>query len=203
MKRLLGRLREVRDAFPPDVRLFLLRAFVLFIVWKSLYLFLWQKPRTLDEPLSRSVGRQTAWTLNLLNGTNSFSEREIYKSTVIEGETIRSPMSYVYRDDRKVIGIADNCNGLELLVLYMGFILAMPASWQRKAAFGLAGMLIVHCVNILRCVGLGSLMLHMREYFEFAHHYIFKMVIYATIFLLWVRFSRHIVLSKSDHAAVQ
>lgn len=203
MQRLVARLREVRDAFPPEVRLFLLRAFVLFVVWKSLYLFLWQKPRTLDEPLSRSVGRQTAWMLNLLNGTKSFTEREIYKTTVIEGESIRSPMSYVYQDDRKVIGIADNCNGLELLVLYMGFILAMPASWQRKAAFGIAGLAIVHGVNVLRCVGLGALMLNMRQYFEFAHHYIFKMFIYGTIFLLWVRFSRHIVLSKSGHADVQ
>jgi len=202
MQRLLDRIKDVRDAFPPAVRQFLVRALLLFIAWKALYLFLWQTPRTLDEPLTRSVGRQTTWVLNFLNGTDQFREREIYKTTYIEGERIQSPMSHVYLGDRRVIGIADSCNGLELFILYIGFILAMPAYWKRKLIYGTVGLLIVHVVNILRCVGLGALMLGMDEYFELAHHYIFKMFIYGTIFLLWVRFSRNIVLKPAADATV-
>jgi len=202
MQRLLDRIKDVRDAFPPAVRQFLVRALLLFIAWKALYLFLWQTPRTLDEPLTRSVGRQTTWVLNFLNGTDQFREREIYKTTYIEGERIQSPMSHVYLGDRRVIGIADSCNGLELFILYIGFILAMPAYWKRKLIYGTVGLLIVHVVNILRCVGLGALMLGMDEYFELAHHYIFKMFIYGTIFLLWVRFSRNIVLKPAADATI-
>lgn len=202
MHRLLDKIREVRDAFPPEVRQFLVRALLLFIVWKGLYLFLWQKPRTLDLPLTRSVGVQTAWVLDLLHGGGTFTEREVFRKTVIEGETILSPMSHVYQGDRRVIGIADGCNGLELFILYLGFILAMPTTWRRKIGYGLGGLAIVHIANILRCTGLGMLMLYRDEYFEFAHHYIFKMVIYGTIFLLWVRFSRKIVLKPAADATV-
>lgn len=202
MERLLQRIREVRDAFPPEVRLFLIRSFVLFVVWKSLYLFLWQQPRTLDAPLTRSVGVQTAWALNLFHADPTFTEREVFKRTIIEGQVIVSPMSHVYRGERRVIGIADNCNGLELFILYIGFILAMPTSWRRKWVYGIGGLAIVHGANILRCLGLAALMLYRDEYFDFAHHYIFKMMIYGTIFLLWVRFSRKISLKPAADATV-
>jgi exosortase family protein XrtF len=202
MKHLLERLRAFRDAFPKEVRQFLVRAFLLFVAWKSLYLFLWQAPRTLDAPLTRSVGVQTAWALNLFHGGATFTEREVFRRTVIEGAVILSPMSHVFQGNRRIIGIADNCNGLELFILYIGFILAMPTPWRRKIIYGLAGLAIVHVANILRCTGLAALMLYRDAYFEFAHHYIFKMMIYGTIFLLWVRFSRKISLKPAADATI-
>lgn len=77
MQRLLDRMKDMRDPFPPAIRQFLVRALVLFIAWQALYLFLWRTPRTLDEPPTRSVGRQTTWVLNFLHGTDLFREHEI------------------------------------------------------------------------------------------------------------------------------
>lgn len=86
--------------------------------------------------------------------------------------------------------IADPCNGLELLVLYLIFIIALPATLKRKLFFVVAGLLIIHFVNILRCVGLVALLIHYDEYFNIAHHYIFKMAVYFTIFLCWFWFAK-------------
>ena len=44
--------------------------------------------------------------------------------------------------------------------------------------------------------------MHMDEYFEIAHHYVFKIVIYATIFALWVWFSQRISFLNPRHEAV-
>ncbi|MBM3443020.1 MAG: hypothetical protein FJX89_10010 [Bacteroidetes bacterium] len=115
------------------------------------------------------------------------------KTTYIEGERIQSPT-------REIIGIADNCNGLGLLVLYISFTLPVPDTWKRKLIYGTVGLLIAHVVNILRCVDLGALMLRMDAYFEIAHHYIFKMFIYGTISHLWVRYSINIVLKPASDA---
>ena len=202
LKKHIARIKTNLDRFPPDIKIFLLRAFIFFISWKGLYLFLWQTPRTIDDPLTQMVGKHSAWMLNLLNNTDGFYEKRVMTSIMIEGERIEKPISQIYLGDRKVVGIADGCNGLELFVLYLGFILAMPASIMRKAFFSVGGLLIIYLANILRCVGLAELLLHIDQYFEIAHHYIFKMVIYATIFFLWVWFSKKITLLNPAHDIV-
>jgi exosortase family protein XrtF len=193
---------EALATFPPEVKKFLLRSFVLFIIWKGLYLFLWQTPRTLDGPLTNIVGDQSAWLFNTLQNTKDYQAVPKFSRMVIEGEEILSPISQLTYQGRKVVGIADGCNGLELFVLYIGFILAMPASIKRKLLFGIGGLAVIHVANILRCVGLGALLMHMDEYFEIAHHYVFKIVIYATIFALWVWFSQQISFLNPRHEAV-
>jgi len=196
------RVLDALATFPPEVKKFLLRALVLFLVWKGLYLFLWQTPRTLDGPLTNIVGEHSAWLFNVLQHTDDYRAVPKMSKAIIEGEVILSPMSQIMYQKKRVVGIADGCNGLELFVLYIGFILAMPAGWKRKLLFGIGGLAVIHVANILRCVGLGALLMHMDEYFEIAHHYIFKIIIYATIFALGVWFSQRISVLNSRHEAV-
>lgn len=196
LKDSLQRVRDGYDSLPPPVRKFAWRAVLLFILWKGLYLFLWQGPRTLDGPLTEQVGRQSARLLGLLRPTDSFSIKEVRGTYVLDGILTHGQQTYLMKGNRTIVRIADNCNGLELLVLYLGFILCMPAGLGRKLVFGVLGLLVIHFVNVLRCSGLGLMVMSMKEYFDFAHHYLFKIVIYATIFLLWVWFSRRLQLSK-------
>lgn len=201
-KEFIARTRTSLDQFPAPVKAFLVRALVLFIVWKFLYIFFWQEQRTLDDPLSELAARQTAWVLNIFSGPDEYTVKPVTWNRVIEGESIPTRDMGIFRNGRRIILISHSCNGLELFVLYIGFILAMPASFRRKFFFIIAGLLIIHAANVIRCVGLGILVMHWRQFFDVAHHYIFKIVIYATIFLLWVWFSKKISLLTTVENAV-
>lgn len=193
----LSGFREKYNEIPPEVKTFLFRAFILFLLWKSVYLIYLGKERILDKPLTNIVGDHTAWVLNLSSVDNKYSAREVISVRNFEGQFQVAPMSLVEVYGKKLLGIADGCNGLELFILYFGFLLAMPASLKRKLIFAFAGAIIIHFVNLLRCVGLCVLAINASVHFDFAHHYLFKIMVYGTIFLLWVQFMRKVSLKKA------
>lgn len=194
--------RKKLNAFPPEVKTFLLRSFVLFVIWKSIYIFYLGYERILDKPLTNIVGTHTAWVLNAFSGEKIFSSRELISIRGFEGQYQVAPVSMVEKSGEKLLSIADGCNGLELFILYIGFIIAMPASLKRKSIFLIVGAILIHFVNIFRCVGLCVLAINASVHFDFAHHYLFKIMVYGTIFLLWVQFMRGVYLKKKTVADV-
>ena len=198
----LEKLKSILADFPPQIKTFLIRSFILFVVWKGLYLLLWSEKRTLDDPLTQIVAKHSVWVLNQITPGNTFTAKPMIAVKNFEGEIQVSRVSRIDRNSKPIMNIADECNGLELFVLYFGFLLAMPAVIKRKIWFGLCGILIIHVVNILRCVGLGLLLMNWDTYFDIAHHYIFKIMVYSTIFILWVVFSKNLSFSTPKNEAV-
>ena len=88
------------------------------------------------------------------------------------------------------MGVADPCNALELYVLYIGFLFAFPASLKRVLLFSVIGILVIYMVNIIRLAALASMNMHRVSAVDMAHHYVFKMIVYALIFGLWVLFTK-------------
>lgn len=198
----LSELKQTLADFPPLVKTFLIRALLLFVIWKGLYLFFWSESRTLDDPLTLLVGKQSAQLLNFFTASGDFNSKPMVALKRFEGEIQVSQVAFVSKGTKPIMNIADECNGLELFVLYIGFIIAMPTSIKRKLIFGISGILIIHAVNLLRCIGLGLLVMHWDQYFDVAHHYIFKIMVYSTIFFLWILFSRKLQLSKVSNETV-
>jgi exosortase family protein XrtF len=198
----LEKLKSILADFPPQIKTFLIRSFILFVVWKGLYLLLWSEKRTLDDPLTQMVAKHSVWVLNQITPGNTFTAKPMIAVKNFEGAIQVSRVSRIDRNGKPIMNIADECNGLELFVLYFGFLLAMPALIKRKIWFGLCGILIIHVVNILRCVGLGLLLMNWDTYFDIAHHYIFKIMVYSTIFILWVVFSKNLSFSTPKNEAV-
>ena len=168
--------------FPDFIRKFLVRSFGLFVIWKCLYLFLFSEKRLLDKPLTNLVSTQAVYLLNKINHTVEFNARPSVSYHEIDGLTHFTETNLVLLNNHVVVIILDSCNGLELLVLYVGFIIAMPAVWYRKFFFSIVGMLVIHFMNVLRCVGLAELAINWVNAFDIAHHYIFKVVVYCNIF---------------------
>jgi exosortase family protein XrtF len=198
----LNKLKSTIAEFPPQIKTFLIRSLILFVVWKGLYLFFWSEKRTLDDPLTQLVAKHSVWVLNGLTTGNQFTAKPMIAMKNFEGEIQVSRVSRIDKLGKPIMNIADECNGLELFVLYFGFLLAMPASLKRKLWFGFGGILIIHAVNVFRCVGLGLLLMNWDTYFDIAHHYIFKIMVYSTIFILWVIFSKNLSFSKTENEAV-
>ena len=175
---------------PATVKYFLLKGILLFASWKLLYLLLLLPNRTLDRPLTYAIGISTVKTLNFFGGSPDYSATaEIYNKPMDDGSTIPEPVMQLYHHRERVLSVADVCNGLELMVLYAGLILCLPAPPSRKITFIAAGLLLIFLVNIIRCAALVQVYLHKPEYVNFFHHYLFTFLVYALIFWLWYLFT--------------
>lgn len=177
------------NKIPKPVRSFLIKATAIFVVWKAVYLLFLLPGRILDKPLTYVVGKGSAATLNLISHTG-----EYYAVATIHlkgrGNEGTEPVMAIRRNGETLLSIADVCNGLELLVLYAGLIVCLPAGFYRKLVYILGGIVLIEILNVIRCTGLVLIYLHRPEYLDFSHHYLFTFVVYAFIFWLWYLFSR-------------
>jgi exosortase family protein XrtF len=175
---------------PRELRIFLLRALGLFIAWKCLYLFLLAPDGRLDAALTKEVAENTAGIFNMAYGTESFYAEKENADNPAEEKGIRTTKYAIHNAGRRLIGIADACNALELMILYAGFIICFHADAVRKSVFILGGMALIYIVNLTRCAGLAWVNMNHAAWFSFAHKYLFKMVVYFFIFMLWLLFVR-------------
>lgn len=181
---------------PLPIRLFLGKAFLFFVIWKIIYSFFLFNSNSIDNLLTNHVGTSSVQILNNLTSMSGFIEKEEIYSEILGGEIIEHNSSAIYHNNYKVLNIAHACNGLELLVLYIGFIVCMPSNLKRKVLYIVIGVILLDIVNILRCVGLIYLREYFHAYFQFAHHYVFKVIVYSSTFILWIVYARKIQLKN-------
>ncbi len=180
---------------PRPVINFFLKALVVFVVWKVLYLVFLLPARTIDRPLTRFIGSATAVALNLFGGGVSYTALEV-PDEYIEGNVVyRTSSVDIRRSGLQTLRIADACNGLELIVLYLGFIACFPAPLSKKIIFSITGCLLITVINILRCASLVQIFVQYRKYLDFSHHFAFTFLIYGIIFLLWFYFTKNLSLN--------
>jgi exosortase family protein XrtF len=182
---------KIKSKIPGPVRSFFTKALILFIIWKAAYLLFLLPHRTLDEPLTRWVGMSTTRLLNVFSHGDPFSVQEADSRVELEGGAVIGHAMDIYLYDKKTLRVEDVCNGLELLVLYAGFIVAFPARARRKWGFIASGFLLIFLLNILRCALLVEIYLHYNAYLDFSHHFVFTFIVYGFIFLLWYLFTKN------------
>jgi exosortase family protein XrtF len=179
---------------PVPVRQFLSRALMLLVIWKALYLLVLEPKRILDRPLTNALGRQSAWILNKVMPAEHFVSRDQLQNVPTENGLVLMHLQNVYMGRRMVVSIEDPCNGLELMILYAGFIICLPALLRDKLIYIIAGIILIHIVNVIRCSGVGYVILNYPAHANFTHHYVFTFIVYGFIMLLWYFFSNRIVL---------
>ncbi len=86
--------------------------------------------------------------------------------------------------------VADACNGIETLGLFVGFVVAFPGRMSRRLLFVPAGLLLIYAANAARVAVLAGLQRHWPLGFE-ALHSLGTMFFYLAIFLLWVAWVRY------------
>ncbi len=191
----MEKINSIKNNIPLPIRLFLGKALLFFIVWKVIYTFFLFDSQLFDKALTKHVGDASAFVLNNSGFMSGFTSEIEKFDSVFAGENLNNQVSAIYHNGEKVLHIANVCNGLELIVLYIGFIVCMPSSFKRKSLYIFFGVLILDLINIFRCVGLIYLSEYFEAYFDFAHHYLFKAIVYLATFLLWIKFSRKISLN--------
>lgn len=187
---LIRGLKDFWMSLPSEASTFLKRAILLFIAWKLLYSLLLIPSGEPDGWLVRILGFSTAFALNLIYGFGHYKVLNVAHPSADAG--LRTEQwAYVYHDPQKMdIGIANPCNGLELMVLAVGFILCFEGSLRSKASYVAASLLGVFAVNVVRCSLLTVIKASHPVYFEFAHKFLFNLSGYAFVFFLWMRYVR-------------
>lgn len=192
----MNRINSFKNEIPLPIRLFLGKALLFFVAWKIVYGAFLYDSKVIDHKLTTHVGEASVSFLNSLGFMDGFTtERKVVKS-IYEGEIIKDEASIIYHHGKRVLYIEDGCNGLELMVIYIGFIICMPSKFWRKVLYVILGVFVLDFINILRCTGLIYLREYFHAYFDFAHHYLFKVMIYTATFLIWRLFARKIQLKN-------
>jgi exosortase/archaeosortase family protein len=149
------------------VRLFLIRAAIAYISWLILYYGFIQPEGTVNYVLTNLVIKVTVLGLELLG----------YQTSGL-GDMILI-------DGQPVVLVADACNGLELIALFVGFIVCFPGRVVYKSVFIVIGSFVIFLINILREIVLSLNYKYFQETFDFNHKYTYVFVVYVFVFFMW------------------
>lgn len=172
--------------FPPLVKSFLLRFLLLFIGFEAFLHTSEENFVLLNRPLTKFIAQQSTNLLEVIHPNDRFTYKLNLSTDWLDDELKLNYHQIVSRNNQPILLIADPCNGLELYALYLGFILAIPlGTFRLRLLFILLGTPFLVFANILRCMALIELQIALNQYFDFYHHFLFKAMMYGTIFCLW------------------
>lgn len=86
--------------------------------------------------------------------------------------------------------VRDGCNGINVVVLLWSAILAYPASLKWRLVGVTAGLAAIQLLNLFRLISLFYLGQYNHSVFEFAHEYLWELLIIIdgiVVFNLWTR----------------
>jgi exosortase/archaeosortase family protein len=181
LNKITGAVKQI----PAPVKSFLWKALVFFLVWQLIYNIYLLPNRVIDRPLCAFVGNGTASFINFVQGGNLAYCKTVSTFETTDGASYLSDRAIVFLGKRRLIGIADQCNGLNLYILFIGFVIVYPSKVNLKIAFVFFGIFFITMLNIARCAGLGLIHNSYPSMTDFAHHYAFKIITYLAIFFMW------------------
>lgn len=106
------------------------------------------------------------------------------------------PSMKIIMNGKYVARVIEGCNAISIIILFLSFIVAFAGNLKTTFLYGLAGSIIIYAFNLIRIVILSIGLYHYPWRREILHTVIFPMLIYGTVFLLWMvwvnRFSKNI-----------
>jgi exosortase family protein XrtF len=127
-----------------------------------------------SDPVTRFVTTQVAIILHSLNHDIVTIDHP-HKATIM-----------MQLNQRNIISVFEGCNGINMVIIYISFILAFGPYIKKIVLFILIGVAIIHVFNLLRISGLFLIALYFPDYLFFTHKYLFTAFIYLVVFMLWL-----------------
>lgn len=158
--------------FKPALRFLLIFLSVYFVL--NLLYGLW------IESLGDRPDKATYWASNQSAAMISFLG---WDTQAIPNEV--QPTIKLVSDNKVILNVFEGCNGLNVMIVFLAFILAFGGSLRKMSWFIPLGLLVIHVFNLLRIVLLYFLAISNKAYFYYFHKYFFTAVIYLVVFFLW------------------
>jgi exosortase H (IPTLxxWG-CTERM-specific) len=155
----------------------MIRFFLLFLVIQ-IALFTLELLRPVQQavviPFTEGVAALSVW---LVQGIDA--------GVLAQGNVIRDLESGF------AVSIEAGCNGVEATIVLVAAMLAFPAPWRHRLLGILAGFLAVQGLNLVRIISLFYIGQWDRDWFEWAHLYLWQALIMLDVllvFLIWIRY---------------
>lgn len=95
------------------------------------------------------------------------------------------PYVLLIENDATVLSVFEGCNGINVAIIFISFLLAFGRPTKRLLWFIPLGLLIIHFTNLLRIGLLFYVTKNMSDYLYFTHKYLFTAIIYLAVFFMW------------------
>ncbi len=105
-------------------------------------------------------------------------------SVIAQGATVASSANGF------AITILPGCNGVEAMIVLVAGMVAFPATWAQRGAGIAIGIVAIQALNLVRIVSLFYLGQWDRQWFDWAHLYLWQTLIMLDalfVWLLWMR----------------
>ena len=170
------RLSQYLQTYRPFL-MFLGKFFLTYIVLTLVYQFYLSQFNDAANDVdgfTRAVASQSEWLTDLLGVDAALAPHD------------SQPAVKFLFNNEYVARIIEGCNALSVMILFIAFIIAFSGRVRTTILFIIAGCVIIHILNISRIALLAAAIYHYPEYENFLHGVIFPLIIYSTVFLLWV-----------------
>ncbi|NNE30906.1 MAG: exosortase family protein XrtF [Winogradskyella sp.] len=156
--------------------------YAILTIGYKLYLDFSTGSRYYPDYMTNLVAHQTD---ALLNGIG-------YSAEVIPHSD--EPSMKVIINGNYVARVIEGCNAVSIIILFIAFVVAFAGKLKTTFLYCLAGSIIIYAFNLIRIVILSIGLYHYPWRKEILHTVIFPLIIYGTVFLLWMfwvnRFSK-------------
>jgi len=147
---------------------FFLKALGIYVAWYVIY-DLWMLPDgTVDLWLSEHIVSLGGGLLAAL-GFDVFAEGRI-----------------IGLAGTNMLEIVDGCNGIEVIGLFIGFVVAYSGLTRNRLLFIPLGILVLYLTNVVRIIVLAITQLHAPSIFHITHDYSTTAIFYLVVFGMWV-----------------
>jgi exosortase family protein XrtF len=96
------------------------------------------------------------------------------------------PSLQLFVNDIFLARIIEGCNSISIIILFTSFILSFFAKFKVTFLYIFTGAVIIYSANILRIVILAIGIYEYPQYTSFLHTIVFPLIIYGTVFILWI-----------------
>jgi exosortase family protein XrtF len=155
------------------ILLFLLKFIGLYIVLNTAYGLWIEHYDPLPDPLTKIVSHQTAKLVSLT------------EENVSIGEVANSRNVPIRQNETTIVSVFEGCNGLNVMIVFVAFIVAFTGTIKKSVIFGIAGIALIYMANLVRVGLLFFVAKYYPDNLYFFHKYLFTGLLYALVFFLW------------------
>lgn len=149
-------------------------SYLLLIIIYQFYLGQFDSANFEVDGFTDLVARQTKTVLTLLNYSVELFPSGSDPSVIVQIEGLR------------IVRIIEGCNALSVMILFVAFILAFSKGFAKTFAFIIFGLIVIHILNVVRIALLTVGIMKYPEYKHILHGVVFPLIIYGTVFFLWI-----------------
>jgi exosortase family protein XrtF len=163
--------------FKPALR-FLLVFVGVYLVGNVVYGIYVESYKPGPDPATRWVTAQTAAILIWTSEDVTYAANE------------SSPYVLLQKENVTVLQVFEGCNGINVFIVFISFVLAFGGSWRQSAMFLILGIVVIHAANLLRILLLYYTAIYRPLLFYYFHKYFFTAALYGVVFVLWIFWTR-------------